>query len=474
MEQDLSALLDIQPGEVVSLVGAGGKTTAMLRLADELGSAGHTVLITTTTRILEPITRSDETLLLSNSLETLIVQLHSLPDTHRKVFLAHHRLAEADPRFAAQAPYPAQANKVAGLPPTWIDHLHRAFPEAIILVEADGARHRYLKAPAAHEPVVPSTTTLLIPLADLAILGCPLNDRYVHRPERVSALLGIPLNTPITPQHLAHLLTHPQGGLKNAPLTSRVIPLLTWHTGRPLTPAAVETARRLAEHPRVSRVVLAALRASSPVLLTLPHPTVQVAAVVLAAGASQRMGQPKQLLPWGEKTMLQQVVDTLLVTPVSEIIVVLGYRAEDIAPTLQDRPVHIVVNQDWPQGLSTSVRTGLQALHKPWDAVLFALADQPNIPSEVITALIEEYQRKRALLVVPTYQGQRGNPVIFDRSLLPELLAIQGDQGGRQLLARHREKTAEVVVDTPAVITDIDTPDDYDDYLVAGKLQIDR
>ena len=113
------------------------------------------------------------------------------------------------------------------------------------LVEADGARHRLLKAPADHEPVVPASTTLLAPMADLAVLGKPLTDTYVHRAKRAARLLGVPPGEPITPTLAARLLAHPQGGLKGAPETARLVPILTWWSDEPLTAAAQETADRL-------------------------------------------------------------------------------------------------------------------------------------------------------------------------------------------------------------------------------------
>ncbi len=186
-----------------------------------------------------------------------------------------------------------------------------------------------------------------------------------------------------------------------------------------------------------------------------------VAAIVLAAGESRRFGQPKQLLPVGNKTMIQHVVDVVLDSPVEQVVVVLGCRAAEIGTSIADRPVQVVVNERWKSGLSSSVRAGLSALKPGIGAALFVLADQPGITTEVIAKLVERYRQTHAPIVVPTHRGRRGNPVLFGRSLFAELMEVKGDQGGRRLIAEHKNELEEVKVETEAIFTDIDTPDDY-------------
>jgi len=455
----LSRALALRSREIVSLVGAGGKTSAALRLLDELAQAGQRVVLTTTTKFLEPIPRPGECLILA---ETLVAARRALADSQcTKPILAQRRLAETDAAFAAGAPYPVRANKLAGLPPEWLDALAAQFPRLTCLVEADGARHRLLKAPAAHEPVVPAATTLHIPMADLAVLGQPLTEAAVHRAALVAQCLDVPPGASLTPLLVARLLAHPQGGLKGAPDAARIVPLLTWWRDGPLTEAAIETADLLAARPGIERVVVANPAADVPLrYATAPAPVV---AVVLAAGASQRMGQPKQLLPWGddERPMLRHVVQVALAAPVDEVIVVLGYAAEHIAPTLDGLPVRTVVNSAWADGLSTSVRAGLDAVSPAIQAVLFVLADQPRLTTEVMDAFVARFRRTRASIVAPAVGGRRGAPALFARSLFDELRAVQGDQGGRDLIARRPELVAAVELPDAALLTDIDTPDDY-------------
>jgi len=192
-----------------------------------------------------------------------------------------------------------------------------------------------------------------------------------------------------------------------------------------------------------------------------------VAAIVLAAGESRRFGQPKQLLPVGNKTMIQHVVDTVLSSPVEQVVVVLGHRAAEIGASIADRPVEIVVNEGWKSGLSSSVRAGLSAVRPEAGAALFVLADQPGITTEIVTKLVKRYRETRALIVVPTHRGRRGNPVLFDRSLFAELMKVKGNQGGRRVIAEHGAEVEEVEVGTEAIFADIDTADEYSSW--SGK-----
>ena len=186
-----------------------------------------------------------------------------------------------------------------------------------------------------------------------------------------------------------------------------------------------------------------------------------VAAIVLAAGESRRFGQPKQLLPVGDKTMIQHVVDVVLDSPIEQVMVVLGCCAAETGASIASRPVQVVVNEKWKSGLSSSVRAGLSALKPGIGAALFILADQPGITTEVIAKLVQRYRQTRAPIIVPTHYGRRGNPVLFARSLFAELMRVKGDQGGRRLIAEHEDELEEIEVQTEAIFTDIDTADDY-------------
>jgi molybdenum cofactor cytidylyltransferase len=154
-------------------------------------------------------------------------------------------------------------------------------------------------------------------------------------------------------------------------------------------------------------------------------------------------------------------VDAALASQADPVVVVLGHQADACRAVLGDRRVKIVVNSDWQQGQSTSVRAGLAALPGAISATLFPLVDQPGISAGIIDTLITRHRATLAPVVWPEYEGRRGNPVLFDRDLLAELANLTGDTGGRALLGAYADRAERVPVSDPGVLLDIDTPDDY-------------
>ena len=186
-----------------------------------------------------------------------------------------------------------------------------------------------------------------------------------------------------------------------------------------------------------------------------------ISAILLAAGESNRMGRPKQLLPFGQSTIIEQAIDNLLNSAVSECIVVLGYSAEEVIKTIANKPVKIAINPHYRQGMSTSIITGLNQIDSRAQAVMVALGDQPFIDSEPINSLMEAFIANNKGIAIPVYQGKRGHPVIFNIKYKGELLRLRGDIGGREIIDRHPDDVLEVAVDCEGVCIDIDTMDNY-------------
>ncbi len=195
-----------------------------------------------------------------------------------------------------------------------------------------------------------------------------------------------------------------------------------------------------------------------------------IAALVLAAGGSRRMGRPKMLLPLPGGTVLATVVSRLLAAPVDRIVVIVGHEAAAVragAGLPDDARVMVLDNPDWNEGLSSSLRRGLLACPEA-DALVVALGDQPGVDAEVVRRLVEAW-RQGARLAVPV-QGRSGDgsasraghPVLFDRSLRGELLALTGDVGAREVLHRHWDEAARI--DAPG-LPDLDTEEDYRAFL---------
>ncbi|MGD9117584.1 MAG: nucleotidyltransferase family protein [Dehalococcoidia bacterium] len=183
-----------------------------------------------------------------------------------------------------------------------------------------------------------------------------------------------------------------------------------------------------------------------------------VSAILLAAGKSSRMGKLKQLMPLGDSTILEQTLDNLLGSKLSEVIVVLGHKAEDIMKRISGRPVKVVVNPIYPKGMGTSIAAGLKFVDSQARAVMLVLGDQPYVDSPTIDSLLDAFTSNKKGIAIPTYQGQRGHPLIFDRKYEAPLSHLKGDIGGREIIRENPEDVLEVPVDCEGILIDIDTP----------------
>src|SRR5215510_6115321 len=185
-----------------------------------------------------------------------------------------------------------------------------------------------------------------------------------------------------------------------------------------------------------------------------------ISALVLAAGSSQRMGQPKQLLPLGETTLLGHVLTTVRQANVDEIVLVLGFAAEEIQRQIATAGLRVVINPEYQRGMGTSLRTALSAASLKADGALVILADQPFVQPATLSRMIEYHRSHRPQIVIPMYKGFRGNPVLLDRSVFAELKNLNGDVGCRAIFGSHAEQIRKVAVDDPGILLDVDTPDD--------------
>lgn len=172
------------------------------------------------------------------------------------------------------------------------------------------------------------------------------------------------------------------------------------------------------------------------------------------------MGTLKQLLPFGDRTVLERVVDALLASRATPVVVVLGHRAEDVRAALGSRPVIVTLNPDPAGDMLSSVRCGLRAT-PPDRPVLIALGDQPLITPGLIEQVIDAFEQGRGGIVIPTYQGQRGHPMIMAARYREDIFALQGAGGLKQLRDRHPDEVSEVPVETDAVLIDLDDPQAY-------------
>jgi len=186
-----------------------------------------------------------------------------------------------------------------------------------------------------------------------------------------------------------------------------------------------------------------------------------IAGIILAAGSSSRMGQPKQLLDWGGRPLVRVIAATALAAALDEVIVVTADADAAVAAALADLPIRIVPNPRAGEGQSTSLRAGIAALSAGVEAALILLGDQPFVTAAIINALIDAWRDRRAPVVAPVFAGIRGNPVLFDRAMFGELLTIEGGSGRAWGDCRDPTRVHLIHFDDERPLLDIDTPEAY-------------
>jgi len=449
-------------GMHLAFVGAGGKTTALFKLARELSTilqskpSKKTVLVTTSTHFgAWQVGLADH-----------FVRIKSMTDITR----LEHDLPEGVVLLAGEE----NNNRLSGLKAKELERVH-SFAKALqlpLIIEADGAHTRPIKAPDRFEPVIPDFINHVVVVAGLSALGKPLTDKWVHRYKIFAELSGLSVGEVVNRQALVNVLRHERGGLKNIPPTARKTVLLNQADTAELQSQGQAIATQLIHD--YQSVIIASLASSNEIIepengsesvrTGQIHAVIeQVAGVVLAAGGSSRFGKPKQLLLWKGQPLIRHVVLAALQSGLSPVIVVIGAAADEVRAAISDLTVRIANNQEWVQGISGSIKSGITCLPKELGAVVFLQADQPQVSPLMITKLIEIHQQTLAPIVVPQIDGQRANPVLFDVNTFPALQALEGDVGGRALFSKFPVQWVDW--HDQKLLMDIDSPEDYQKFL---------
>jgi molybdenum cofactor cytidylyltransferase len=184
-------------------------------------------------------------------------------------------------------------------------------------------------------------------------------------------------------------------------------------------------------------------------------------AIVLAAGESQRMGKPKPLLRFQDKTFLEHIVTVLQEVRVDRVTVVLGARAEVILEAIELRDVDVTVNRDYERGQLSSLIWGLKGIPMQAEAILLCLVDHPFLTIPVVNRVIDAFKQTNAPIVIPTYNRKRGHPTLFSHAVFDQLISASMGKGARQVVHSNEDKVHEVPVSDSAILTGVNTPDQY-------------
>jgi molybdenum cofactor cytidylyltransferase len=447
MNPNLAQALRLSTATTIAFVGAGGKTSALFQLARELAPP---VIVTATTH--------------------LGVWQIPLADDH-VIAKTPDDLQNFSPRGVTLVTGEFEGDRTKGLETDLIKWLHEETRERLIplLIEADGSRQKPLKAPAEHEPPIPDFVQTVVVVAGLSGLGKSLNEETVFRPEIFARLSGLELGEVITPAALTRALIHPEGGLKNIPPAARRVALLNQADTPDLQAQADTIAKALL--PTYQAVIIASLKEKRVYAVREP-----IAGIVLAAGEARRYGMPKQLLDWRGEPFVRVVAKTALEAGLSPVIVVTGAYHEHVEATLIDLPVQIAYNEGWKSGQASSIRAAITTLTSPlrhsvtpppfpfgkWGRMgggIFLLADQPQVTPTILHALVEEHAATLAPVIAPMVIDRRANPVLFDQVAFPDLMALEGDVGGRGIFSKY--KVTYLPWHDDSLLLDVDTPEHY-------------
>jgi len=187
-----------------------------------------------------------------------------------------------------------------------------------------------------------------------------------------------------------------------------------------------------------------------------------IAGLILAAGESSRMGSDKATLPYRGRTFLELIVQTLREGGLERIVVVLGHHAQEIQRQIKIEAAQVVINPDYRSGQTSSLQVGLRSLvADDLEAVLLCLVDHPAVAAETVRRLVATFRQCGAPVVIPTYQGRRGHPVLIARQVFGELLGLTPDAGADSVVRKYRLATQYVEVEDEAIVMDVDDPESY-------------
>jgi molybdenum cofactor cytidylyltransferase len=437
----LRQAFNINPGEVVAFIGAGGKTSTLFSLGHELAEEGWRVLATTTTRIgRDQLALAPHAMTLETGAEAISRALNE----HRFSFLYDE----------------IRQDKVYGPQPELISHLLDSVDSDVLLIEADGSRGLPLKAPYDYEPVIPEEASLVVPIASLAALGQPLDDEHIYNAQAIIERYGFIPGSRIKSPWIAQVLRDETLGLHGVPPKARVIALLNQTPAQGyLRGRARLIGQLILRSPRVHGVAMGSVRGANPIH-EVQRP---IGAVVLAAGMSRRMGQPKVLLPWTQhKTIIEHILEQLVLARVDHIVVVTGYRAVEVRKLAVKAGVEVVYNDKYESGeMLSSLKAGLKAMPDNIAAAMVVLGDQPSIQPKTITQVMMAYAEGAGEIIAPSYQMRRGHPILIDRRYWQEILNLPDGGAPRDVINAHQDKVHHVVMDNDSVLRDVDTPQDY-------------
>jgi molybdenum cofactor cytidylyltransferase len=433
MMLSLAQALRVDRSPCIAFIGAGGKTTAMFLLARQFATP---VIVTATTHLGTWQTNLADRHIITDS----PTSIEELEDGLSGVILITGRI---------------DGDRTTPVNDVLLEWLHQfcGYHAIPLLIEADGSRQKSIKAWADHEPVIPPFVNQVVNVTGLSGLGKPLTDEYIHRPELFSKSTGLGLGETVTTSRLTNLLLHDKSILNKIPQNA----IRTIILNQADTPDMQSMAHSMVG-PLLSLYHSVIISSLIEQKVYAVHE--KIAGIILAAGASSRFGESKQLLNWHGQPFIHAVAKTALEAGLSPVLIITGADGEKVKAAVQDLDVTTVDNPEWKNGQGSSIKTGISSLHTVTvGGAIFLLSDQPQVTTSVLRALKEKHAEGLYPIVAPMVIDQRANPVLFDRSTFKDLQQIEGDVGGRAIFHKHRIEYLPWHDDR--LLLDVDTPEMY-------------
>jgi len=437
-------ILNIQKGDVVSFVGAGGKTSLISDIAREI-SMEFSVAVTTTTRIYP----FDSTHFMNFC--------SAIDDTRTAVDIDKTDKIETKiPVFTSGID---SERKCLPLDDEGIKYLTEIYD--VVLIEADGARGKSLKRPRANEPVVPDFSNKVVWVTGLDVLGRKFSDELVFKPEIFNEI-GFDGENEIDIRNLRHALYSSGGYLDKLPDKEIYLVLNKIDAAENFN---VDSARLL-WHPRLSGLVISGLDGDERFFSEIDNKEIPVTIVILAAGMSERFGSRKLLAGYRGRPLICKSTNTALESEAEKTIVVIPENSPDLRAIVEScGKVEIVENPDAQLGLSTSIRAGLERIVNEDGnsrAMMLLPADMPNIDTKLINDVLRAFRDSAAPICAPFENDRFGHPVIFHPVTFSEIQKISGDIGCRDILRQNPDLVKTATPSKSETQADIDTPADLE------------
>lgn len=425
--------ISLEKQELISIIGGGGKTTSMFRLGRELKKFNKKILITTTTGIFIPQQGSYEKLILLEERNE-----NDLKDLPAGITIIGSKIDE-------------EKKKLMGIDKETIDDFFKNKIFDYIIVEADGSKRKSIKAPASHEPVIPSLTTKTVGVIGMDAVHKRIYEENVHRADIFVNVTNSKLGDIIDEDVIYNLIISKMGIFKCSPKNSDRYIILN----------KVETNERRKVSEKIKYKLLMNNTNIKNLIIGSIGKEAKVTGIIMSSGFSRRMKKDKLLLKLGDKTVIERVIESCVKSNLDDIIIV--YRRDGIRDIAIRYNLKTVFNEFAEQGQSESIKLGVNSISEDTDGIMFIVGDQPHLDSKTIDTLLNEFEKNKEKIIIPIYNKNKGNPTIFPVFLKEQFDSLEGDVGGKAIINNNLEKVRYIEIKNYKAGLDMDTVKEYEE-----------